>query len=105
MRNQRRERSFARVGAGMQLVNNGVAQCDALPCLIGPGKRARVNDLRSVMHSVRLKARRWVRPTIAAIQPKRVASAGLNAIDDDAKVSRRIALHRDQVRERTSRGE
>src|SRR5579872_6710520 len=45
MRNQCRERAFWRVGANVQLVNYSVAQRDTLPCLIGPWKRARIDDL------------------------------------------------------------
>src|SRR5579872_6790497 len=57
------------------------------------------------MDAVRLKARSWVGPGIAAIQQIGIASAGLDAVDDSAKIPRRIALHLDRFRERASGGQ
>ena len=51
------ESSLGREGSGVQLINYEIFQRAAFPIAVGPRESVGVNDLRSVMNSVRLKTR------------------------------------------------
>ena len=66
------ERSLVRERADVELVDDEVVERDALPALVGPGERTRVDDCRRTSHAVRLCARARIGICLAAVDDESV---------------------------------
>jgi len=88
--------SWVQLEVAKQLASTGGMNIDKMMA------DARSREFHPVTLPVRLKARSRIRSGIAVIQSIGVARARFETVDDGAKVSRRIALHRHRFRSRTS---
>jgi hypothetical protein len=70
------ERSFRCKCAGMNLIEDKIAERDALPIVIGPDKRVGVDNLRWAVNTKRLRARNWVGPLFFIVDDEAIKIAG-----------------------------
>jgi hypothetical protein len=88
------ERAGGAEGADVQLVDDKVLARHVAPAGVGPGERARVDDLGRTVDAVGLGARGRVGEGAAALEAVAVAVAGPDAGDEPAVIAARRALQR-----------